>query len=94
MAVGAGGAAPSPGRNEPPELIPRASPAEKHDHLQSLTSVAAKKEPRPRNTFNLGLRLCADAAAALSAGFLVAPVITMIDKCVLSRCPASPHKAF
>lgn len=32
------------------------------------------------NTRNLGLRVAADGASALSAGLLVAPVITMIDK--------------
>jgi hypothetical protein len=32
------------------------------------------------NTKNIGLRLAADGAAAATAGVLVAPVITMIDK--------------
>ena len=32
------------------------------------------------NTRHLGLRVAADGASALSAGLLVAPVITMIDK--------------
>lgn len=35
---------------------------------------------RQWNTNNLGLRLCADGAAAATAGVLVAPVITMIDR--------------
>jgi len=35
---------------------------------------------REYNTNKLGLRLAADAAAAASAGALVAPLITMIDK--------------
>ena len=34
------------------------------------------------NTRNLGLRVVADGASALSAGLLVAPVITMIDRYV------------
>lgn len=32
------------------------------------------------NTKNLGLRLCSDFVAALSAGGLVAPVIAIIDR--------------
>ena len=32
------------------------------------------------NTRNLGMRVATDGASALSAGLLVAPVITMIDK--------------
>lgn len=49
---------------------------------ESLLPKAVKKE-REYNTNKLGLRLAADAAAAASAGALVAPLITMIDKSVL-----------
>lgn len=34
------------------------------------------------NTKNLGLRLAADVASASSAAALVAPLISIIDKCV------------
>lgn len=40
-------------------------------------------DSRTWNTRNIGLRLAADGAAAATAGVLVAPVITMIDKYVL-----------
>lgn len=35
------------------------------------------------NTYKIGPRVAADAAAAATAGVLVAPIITMIDKSVL-----------
>lgn len=35
---------------------------------------------REWNTTNLGLRLASDAAAAASAGALVAPAISMVDR--------------
>ncbi|KAF2230625.1 hypothetical protein EV356DRAFT_536226 [Viridothelium virens] len=41
------------------------------------------------NTRNLGLRVAADGASALSAGLLVAPVITMIDKAIIVRAATS-----
>lgn len=44
--------------------------------------VQKMPEPREWNTKHLGLRLCADLASAASAAVLVAPIITMIDKCV------------
>lgn len=47
---------------------------------QALKSPAAQW-----NTKNLGLRLCADAAAAAMAGALVAPVITAIDKAIIEN---------
>jgi hypothetical protein len=37
------------------------------------------------NTHNLGLRAGADALAAASAGVLVAPIITMIDKAIIEN---------
>lgn len=47
--------------------------------LQGATATGAEKK---WNTANLGLRIGADFAAAASAGVLVAPIITMIDKYV------------
>lgn len=35
---------------------------------------------RKWNTRNLGQRLAVDAACAASAGFLVAPIVSMVDK--------------
>jgi hypothetical protein len=37
------------------------------------------------NTHNLSLRLCADVSAAATAGALVAPVITAIDKAIIEN---------
>lgn len=48
----------------------------------SLDKTAAAAKTKSWNTHNLGLRLAADAAAAATAGVLVAPLITMIDKYV------------
>lgn len=52
-------------------LMARASP--------KLEKVAVGGE-RAWNTSNLGYRLGSDALAALSAGGLVAPIITVIDR--------------
>jgi hypothetical protein len=50
-----------------------------------VPSVAVKEVTW--NTRNLGLRLAADAASAASAAALIAPIITVIDRCVCShRC--------
>ncbi len=43
----------------------------------------AEKERQQWNTRRLGSRMAVDAACAASAGGLVAPLITMIDKCVI-----------
>jgi len=43
----------------------------------------AEKERQQWNTRHLGSRMAVDAACAVSAGGLVAPLITMIDKCVI-----------
>ncbi|GAB7339886.1 hypothetical protein MBLNU457_6417t1 [Dothideomycetes sp. NU457] len=51
---------------------------------EALLPKAVKKE-RGYNTDKLGLRLAADAAAAASAGALVAPLITMIDKAIIEN---------
>ncbi|KAF1344123.1 hypothetical protein BDV97DRAFT_373664 [Delphinella strobiligena] len=42
-------------------------------------------DSRTWNTRNIGLRLAADGAAAATAGVLVAPVITMIDKAIIEN---------
>jgi len=42
--------------------------------------MAEKKEGRAWNTRNLALRIGTDALAAASAGVLVAPIITTIDR--------------
>lgn len=39
-----------------------------------------EKEAKAWNTRNLGLRIGTDALAAASAGVLVAPIITIIDR--------------
>jgi hypothetical protein len=41
-----------------------------------------EKTARTWNTRNLGLRVGTDLIAAASAGVLVAPIITIIDRCV------------
>ena len=43
-------------------------------------SQAVKKTESGWNTKRLGSRMAADAACAMTAGGLVAPIITMIDK--------------
>ncbi|KAI9844823.1 MAG: hypothetical protein M1837_005241 [Sclerophora amabilis] len=40
---------------------------------------------RQRNTHNLGLRLASDAAAAASAGLLIAPIISIIDRGIIEN---------
>lgn len=45
-----------------------------------LPGTAASDAKREWNTKKLGPRVAADAAAAASAGVLVAPLITIIDK--------------
>ncbi|KAG8631527.1 hypothetical protein KVT40_000667 [Elsinoe batatas] len=52
------------------------------DKAQSLLPDA---QPHKYNTSQLGFRLLADGTAALSAGFLVAPLITMIDKAIIEN---------
>ncbi|KAI9652208.1 MAG: hypothetical protein M1831_007117 [Alyxoria varia] len=44
-----------------------------------------------RNATDVGLRLAGDASAACAAGFLVAPVITMIDRAIIENA-SSTHK--
>lgn len=51
---------------------------------QTPLSAGIEGGEKKYNTKNLGLRLAADATAAASAGVLVAPIITMIDKYVPS----------
>jgi hypothetical protein len=44
------------------------------------TTPGSPQEVKRWNTKNLGLRVAADATAAVSAATTVAPVITMIDQ--------------
>ncbi|KAL1302004.1 hypothetical protein AAFC00_002456 [Neodothiora populina] len=52
--------------------------------VDDIKNVEKEKESQ-WNTRNLGSRLGADAAAAVTAGVLVAPVITMIDKAIMEN---------
>lgn len=45
------------------------------------------------NTANLGSRLAVDAACAATAGGLVAPIITIVDRCVRPPIPILPRCA-
>ncbi|KAK3115121.1 hypothetical protein LTR53_005852 [Teratosphaeriaceae sp. CCFEE 6253] len=47
--------------------------------------MLTEKEGKSWNTKNLGSRLAVDAACAVSAGGLVAPLITMIDKAIIEN---------
>lgn len=49
------------------------------------TTASASAAPRTWNTSKLGLRIGADAFSAASAGSLVAPIITMIDKGIIEN---------
>ena len=62
---------------------PRASPAPAVRSLHPVTinqSEKVKEVAQGWNTHNLGLRIGSDAIAAATAGLLVAPVITIIDR--------------
>ncbi|KAF2226159.1 hypothetical protein BDZ85DRAFT_272701 [Elsinoe ampelina] len=48
-------------------------------------AILPDAQPHKYNTSQLGFRLLADGTAALSAGFLVAPLITMIDKAIIEN---------
>ncbi|KAF4552843.1 Hypothetical protein D9617_8g048550 [Elsinoe fawcettii] len=52
---------------------------------QKAQSLLLPKDAARYNTSQLGFRLVADGAAALSAGALVAPLITMIDKAIIEN---------
>jgi len=51
-------------------------------NVKSKPGELLAKTQQEWNTKNLGSRLAADGASAAAAGALVAPIITMIDKCV------------
>ena len=53
-------------------------------NLKKVGVSIKEKEPKQWNTKNLSFRLAVDAASAATAGGLVAPIITVIDKYV---CP-------
>lgn len=50
----------------------------------STASAAESKHLQGWSATNVGLRLGADAASAASAAILVAPIVTVIDRYVLS----------
>ncbi|PSK33928.1 hypothetical protein B9Z65_8254 [Elsinoe australis] len=87
MGAEVGGAPRAAHQNEPTT----ASVAESRD-LRQIPSMKDKaqsflgtSESKKYNTNKLGLRLIADGTAALSAGALVAPLITMIDKAIIEN---------
>jgi len=76
-------APPSAARNNHQKII--ASSVEKKDVTPWIANpteslIGGREQKKEWNTSKLGLRLGADAASALAAGALVAPIITMIDK--------------
>lgn len=65
----------------PVDIKPAWRPPPIPSRPDSLSFSQSKPKER-RNTKNLGLRLGADAASAVVAGALVAPIITIIDRYV------------
>ncbi|MBE7180187.1 MAG: hypothetical protein INR71_03095 [Terriglobus roseus] len=53
------------------------------ENMEKKLEALERMRDREWNTRDLGKRVGADAAAALSAGALVAPLIAMIDRCVI-----------
>jgi hypothetical protein len=75
---GAGGGESEPRLTAPPvEAVPWRTPA---SGVLPGINMVEKKDGRAWNTRNLGLRIGTDALAAASAGVLVAPIITIIDR--------------
>ncbi|KAI9839179.1 MAG: hypothetical protein M1819_003172 [Sarea resinae] len=61
-------------------------PAKRRGELESSSSnISVQEHKRSWNTRNLGLRLGSDVAAAASAGALVAPIITVIDRSIIEN---------
>ncbi|KAF2684527.1 hypothetical protein K458DRAFT_338676 [Lentithecium fluviatile CBS 122367] len=71
----------------PKPKLPSAISSLPKPSMPATTAIASKDEAEVKtwNTRNLGLRVSADAVAAASAGVLVAPVITMIDKGIIEN---------
>lgn len=81
------GADPVVGGAERSELVQKTK-----EKVNAMAPTAAQIKPAMGtawNTTNLGLRLAADGAAAATAGVLVAPIITVIDKYVILSAPSS-----
>ncbi|CAI6337235.1 unnamed protein product [Periconia digitata] len=66
----------------PPAPTHSSSPAKKQMITQHADSARVDTQ---LNTHRLGMRVAIDAAAAASAGVLVAPLITMIDKGIIEN---------
>ena len=81
------GAPPSAARSNTQPASSNLIPPEVQSPLKSVEKLLptgmSSQTGDEYNTHNLGLRLAADGAAAATAGVLVAPVITMIDKSVV-----------
>lgn len=70
---------PSPRVGSPLRQLEASQPA-RLEKVERQLGAMEKLRERPWNTKDLGKRIGVDAAAALSAGALVAPLITAIDK--------------
>ena len=55
-------------------------------HLHAVKNPLKQENVSRWNTYNLGLRAGADAASAIAAGFLVAPVVCTIDRYGIELC--------
>ena len=88
MVAGAGGApaASSASTERKDESVITQAPAvvdtQSVPNLKKVGISVKEKEPKQWNTKNLSSRLAVDAASAATAGGLVAPIITVIDKYV------------
>ena len=71
----------------PKPSLPSGIPALRKPSMPTTTAMSLKDKDgiKTWNTHNLGLRIGADALAAASAGVLVAPIITMIDKGIIEN---------
>ncbi|KAK5008157.1 hypothetical protein LTR28_004346 [Elasticomyces elasticus] len=65
--------------------VESATPRQSSHNITFKTSSAKPSQARSWNTKNLGFRLGADVAAAATAGGMVAPVITMIDRAIIEN---------
>ncbi|KAI5365991.1 hypothetical protein Slin14017_G036310 [Septoria linicola] len=53
--------------------------------VDTMASKVAEKDIKDWNTKNLSSRLMADAGCAAAAGFLVAPIVSMVDKAIMEN---------
>ena len=86
MGVGAGEPRPAAagGSNEQAAALPVVDAAVDVGDVLNKVGLKKKDEKTKWNTQNLGRRLAVDAMCAITAGGLVAPIITMVDKYVRS----------